>query len=70
MAHKLPAISDLQLEGYDLTRPAFYPFTDYLLNKSIDAIQDIVKDITTKLFRKNFNTNEKVRHYTHSLKLI
>ncbi len=44
--HKLPAISDLQLEGDNLTRSAFYHFTDFLdlLNKCIHAIRDIVKE--------------------------
>ncbi len=43
---KPPTISNLQLEGDDLTRPAFYRFTDYLdlLNELIHAIHDIVKD--------------------------
>ncbi len=43
---KLPAISDLQLEGDDLTRPPFYRFTDYfdLLNEWIRALCDILKE--------------------------
>ncbi len=41
-----PAIINLQLEGDDLTHPAFYQFTDYLdlLNKRIHAICAIVKE--------------------------
>ncbi len=44
--HKLPAITDLQLEWEDLTHPTFYRFTDYLdlLNECIHAIHDIVKE--------------------------
>ncbi len=40
------AIINLQLEGDDLTHPAFYQFTDYLdlLNKRIHAICAIVKE--------------------------
>ncbi len=43
---KLPAISDLQLEGDDLTRPPFYYFKDYLdlLNERICVLCDIVKE--------------------------
>ncbi len=43
---KLPAITNLQLEGDDLTCLAFYHFTDYLdpLNECIHAIRDIVKE--------------------------
>ncbi len=38
---KPPAITDLQLEGDNLTRPAFYRFTDY---ERIHAIHEIVKE--------------------------
>ncbi len=39
------AISDLQLEGDDLTCPPFYHFTAYLdLNECIHALCDIVKE--------------------------
>ncbi len=43
--HNLLAIMDLQLEGDDLTRPAFYHFSDYLdlLNECIRSMLDIVK---------------------------
>ncbi len=43
---KPPAINDLQLEGNDLTCPAFYHITDYLdlLNEQMHALQDIVKE--------------------------
>ncbi len=45
-SHKLPAISDLQLEGDDLTCPPFYRFTDYLdlLNERIHTLCHIVKE--------------------------
>ncbi len=38
-------MSDLQLQGDNVTKPAFYHFTDYLdlLNERIHAIRDIVK---------------------------
>ncbi len=44
--HKLSAISDLQLEGDDLTHPPFYHLTNYLnlLNEWINALCDIVKE--------------------------
>ncbi len=47
-------ITDLQLEGDDLTRPAFYHFTDYLdlLNESIHAICDIVKENHNQTIKK------------------
>ncbi len=40
------AITDLQLEGDDLTRPTFYHFSDYidLLNERVHVIRDIVKE--------------------------
>ncbi len=43
---KLPANTDLQLEGDDLTRPTFYRFSDNLdlLNERVHAIRDIVKE--------------------------
>ncbi len=46
--HKLPAITDLQLEGDDLTRPTFYHFSHYLdlLNERVHAIRDIVKELS------------------------
>ncbi len=42
---KPPTIKDLQLEGDNLTSPAFYRFSDYLdlLNQRLHAIFDIVK---------------------------
>ncbi len=38
-------MSDIQLQGDNVARPAFYHFTDYLdlLNERIHAIRDIVK---------------------------
>ncbi len=50
----LPAISDLQLEGDDLTRPPFYHFTDYLdlLNEWIHALCDIVKEHDNQIIEK------------------
>ncbi len=52
---KPPAISNLQLEGDDLTRPAFYRFTDYhdLLNERIHAIRDIVKENHNQTIEKS-----------------
>ncbi len=51
---KPPAISDLQLEGYDLTRPPFYRFTDYLdlLNERMHSICDIVKENHNRTIEK------------------
>ncbi len=51
---KPPAITDLQLEGDDLTRPAFYHFSDYLnlLNERIHAIWDIVKEHHNQTIQK------------------
>ncbi len=48
--HKPPAITDLQLDGDELTHPAFYHFSDYLdlLNEHIQAIRDIVKENHTQ----------------------
>ncbi len=44
--HKPPAITDLQLEGDDLTPPTFYHFPDYLdlFNERVHVIRDIVKE--------------------------
>ncbi len=43
---KLLSITDLELEGDDLTRPTFYHFSDYLdlLNERVHAIHDIAKE--------------------------
>ncbi len=51
---KPPAITDLQLEGDDLTRPTFNHFSDYLdlLNESVHAIHDIVKELHNQTIQK------------------
>ncbi len=51
---KLPAITDLQLEGDDLTPPTFYCFSDYLdlLNEHVHAIRDIVKEHHNQTIQK------------------
>ncbi len=51
---KPPAITDLQLEGDDLTCPTFYNFSDYLdlLNERVHAIHDIVKEHHNKTIQK------------------
>ncbi len=57
---KLPAITDLQLEGDALTHPAFYHFTDYLdlLNECIHAIRDIVKENHNQTIEKRLQKHE------------
>ncbi len=51
---KPQTITDLQLEGDDLTHPKFYPFSDYLdlLNEPIHAIRDIVKEHYNQTIQK------------------
>ncbi len=51
---KPSAITDLQLEGDDLTSPAFYHFSDYLdlHNERIHAIHDIVKEHHNQTIQK------------------
>ncbi len=63
---KLLAVSDLQLEGDALTRPPFYPFTDYLdlLNEWIHALHDIVKEHHNQTIEKRLQ-----KHRTESLSL-
>ncbi len=48
------AITDLQLEEDDLTRPTFYHFSDYLdlLNEHIHAIRDIMKEHRNQTIQK------------------
>ncbi len=50
-------MSDLQLEGDNVTRPAFYNFTDYLdlLNERIHAIRDIVKTQHNRTIEKRLH---------------
>ncbi len=62
--HKPQAITDLQLEGAEFTRPAFYHFSDYLdlLNEHIHAIRDIVKE--------NHNQTIKTRLQQHGLESL
>ncbi len=54
IVYKPLAISDLQLEGDDLTHPAFYCFTDYLdlHNERIHALRDIVKEHHNRTIEK------------------
>ncbi len=51
---KLPAISNLQLEGDNVTRPHFYHFQECLdlLNERIHAIRDIVKILHNQIIEK------------------
>ncbi len=51
---KPPAITDLQLEGDDLTRLTFYRFSNYLdlLNERVHAIRDIVKEHHNQTIQK------------------
>ncbi len=53
--HKPPAITDLQLEGDDLTRPTFYRFSDYLdlLNEVYMLYVILWKSITIKLSKND-----------------
>ncbi len=70
---KPPAISDLQLDGDDLTRPPFYCFTDYLdlLNERIHALSDIVKEHHNQTFEKRFKSMvQRVHPYDHSTRVI
>ncbi len=64
--HKLPAITDLQLKGDDLTPPAFYHFTDYLdlLTERIHTISDIVKENHNQTIEKRLQ-----KHGSESLAL-
>ncbi len=69
----MPDISDLQLEGDDVTRLAFYHFTDYLdlLNRHVHAIRDIVKENHNQTIDKDYkNMDQRVLHYAHSMRVI
>ncbi len=63
---KLPAITDLQLEGDNLTRSTFYRFSDYLdlLNECVHAICDIVKEHHKTNHPKTISTTRLKESYT------
>ncbi len=65
---KLPAITDLQLEGDNLTRPTIYHFTDYmnLLNECIHAICDIVKENHNQTIEKRLQKHGSESPALHS----